>query len=80
VWNIEDVNKGDRQMKLIVFEKVNIDAMSEAIFASEKPLRETKRLASRRQAFRDSTMVIETESGTMVAFKKPGERWTDVDD
>jgi len=25
-------------------------------------------------------MVIETESGTMVAFKKPGERWTEVDD
>jgi len=67
-------------MKLIVFEKANVNDTREPSFTSEKPLRETKRLASRRQVFRDSTMVIETESGTMVAFKKPGERWTEVDD
>ena len=67
-------------MKFIVFEKENVNDTREPSFTSEKPMRETKRLASRRQAFRDSTMVIEHESGTMVAFKKPGERWTDVDD
>ena len=67
-------------MKFIVFEKANVNDTREPSFSSEKPLRETKRLASRRQAFRDSTMVIESESGTMVAFKKPGERWIDVDD
>ena len=50
-------------MKFIVFEKANVNDTREPSFTSEKPLRETKRLA-----------------GTMVAFKKPGERWTEVDD
>lgn len=65
-------------MKYIVFEKQSVNGTRDASFVSEKSLTSTKRIASRRQVWQGTALVIETESGETVAYKKPGERWTDV--
>ena len=65
-------------MKYIVFEKQSVNGTRDASFVSEKSLTSTKRMASRRQVWQGTVLVIETESGEVVAYKKPDEHWTDV--
>lgn len=65
-------------MKYIVFEKQSVNGTRDASFISYNSLIATKRMASRRQVWQGTVLVIETESGETVAYKKPGEHWTDV--
>jgi hypothetical protein len=65
-------------MRYNVFETQSTNGTRDASFASEKSLTLTKRDASRKQVWQGTTLVVENESGDMIAYKKPGERWTDV--
>jgi hypothetical protein len=65
-------------MEYNVFEKQSVNDTRDKSFVSEKTLTQTKRAASRDQMWQGTVLVIETKAGEMVAYKKPGERWTDI--
>jgi hypothetical protein len=67
------------EMEYIVFEKQSVNDTRDESFVSKKNLAQTKRDASRNQMWQGTVLVIETKAGDIVAYKKPGERWTDID-
>lgn len=66
-------------MKYFVYEKTNVNLSRNPSFVLESRLPYVKRQATKKQLFQDTCLVIETESGTMIAYKKANDKkWIDV--
>jgi hypothetical protein len=61
----------------IISETQNLASQRDGEKVQAASLSAAKRVATRRQYFRGTTLVIESENGSRLAVKEPGQKWQD---
>lgn len=66
-------------MKYFISERQNVNSRRDAESCNAKSLIGAKIAATRKQCF-DGTVLVILLNGSIVSFKDPGSRWTDLDE
>ena len=62
-------------MKVIITEKQNLQSLRTGEIVEVTTLTAAKRAATKNQAFYGTVLTIESESGSMLAYKEDGKSW-----